>query len=162
MDVCLKGDAAPNTASSDSIAGPQTRSLWRGKIEQSIYVFIVIALRCLRFEPLWVILSGTTAAIGWIILIIYAIREAPTNPITWDYVTYMSSSKIHLGGEFDKVLSIIMVTIILSLVLVRARRLLVRATAELKQQMICHNFLILILQNASPIQMSEHEQALVN
>ncbi len=94
------------------------------------YVFIVIALRCLRFEPLWVILSGTTAAIGWIILIIYAIRESPTNPITWDYVTYMSSSKIHLGGEFDKVLSIIMVTIILSLVLVRARRLLVRATAE--------------------------------
>jgi adenylate cyclase len=94
------------------------------------YVFIVLALRCLRFEPLWVLLSGFTAAISWIILIIYAIREAPTNPITWDYVTYMSSSKIHPGGEFDKVLAIIMVTVILSLVLVRARRLLVRAITQ--------------------------------
>lgn len=94
------------------------------------YVFIVIALRCLRFEPLWVILSGFTAAIGWIILIMYAILDAPNNPITWDYVTYMSSSKIHLGGEFDKVLAIIMVTVILSLVLVRGRRLLVRAITQ--------------------------------
>ena len=94
------------------------------------YVFIVLALRCLRFEPLWVLLSGFTAAMGWIILIIYAIRNATTNPITWDYVTYMSSSKIHLGGEFDKILAIIMVTLILALVLVRARRLLVRAIAQ--------------------------------
>lgn len=94
------------------------------------YVFIVLALRCLRFEPLWVLLSGFTAAISWIILIIYAIREAPSNPITWDYVTYMSSSKIHPGGEFDKVLSIVMVTVILALVLVRARRLLVRAITQ--------------------------------
>src|SRR5262249_53331851 len=29
------------------------------------YVFIVIALRGLRFEPLWVLLSGLTAVIGW-------------------------------------------------------------------------------------------------
>ncbi len=94
------------------------------------YVFIVIALRCLRFEAIWVLLSGLTAAVGWIILVIYAIQHAPSNPITWDYVTYMSSSKIHLGGEFDKVLAILMVTIILSLVLVYGRHLLVRSITQ--------------------------------
>jgi adenylate cyclase len=94
------------------------------------YVFIMIALRALRFDPLWVLLSGFTAAIGWIILTAYAIVKAPGNPITWDYVTYMGSSQIHLGGEADKVLAIVMVTIVLALALARARRFLVQSVTQ--------------------------------
>jgi len=94
------------------------------------YVFIIIALRSLRFDPLWVILSGLTAAVGWVALTVYALVTAPGNPITWDYVTYMASSQIHPGGEADKVLAIVMVTAILALALARGRRFLVQAVAQ--------------------------------
>lgn len=94
------------------------------------YAFIMIALRSLRFDPLWVVLSGLTAALGWIVLTAYALATAPGNPVTWDYVTYMASSQIHFGGEFDKVLAIVMVTAVLTLTLARARRFLVQAVAQ--------------------------------
>jgi adenylate cyclase len=94
------------------------------------YAFIMIALRSLRFDPLWVMLSGFTAAAGWIFLTVYAVVTAPSNPVTWDYVTYMASSQIHPGGEFDKVLAIVMVTVVLSLALARARRFLVQAVTQ--------------------------------
>ncbi len=94
------------------------------------YVFIMIALRALRFDPLWVLLSGFTAAIGWVVLTVYAIARAPGNPITWDYVTYMGSSQIHPGGEADKVLAIVMVTVILALAIARARRFLVQSVTQ--------------------------------
>ena len=94
------------------------------------YVFIMVALRALRFDPLWVLLSGFTAALGWIVLTAYAIVRAPGNPITWDYVTYLGSSQIHPGGEADKVLAIVMVTVILALTLARARRFLVQSVSQ--------------------------------
>lgn len=94
------------------------------------YVFIMITLRALRFDPLLVMLSGFTAALGWVVLTVYAIVKAPGNPITWDYVTYMASSQIHLGGEADKVLAIVMVTVILALALSRARRFLVQSITQ--------------------------------
>ena len=94
------------------------------------FVFIMIALRALRFEPVWVLLSGFSAALGWIVLTAYAILRAPVNPITWDYVTYLTSSQIHLGGEAEKLLAIVMVTMILALALARARRFLVQSVAQ--------------------------------
>ena len=94
------------------------------------YAFIMIALRSLRFEPLWVVLSGLVAVLGWVVLTAYALATAPGNPITWDYVTYMASSQIHFGGEFDKVLALGMVTAVLALTLSRARRFLVQAVAQ--------------------------------
>ncbi len=94
------------------------------------YAFIMIALRSLRFEPLWVVLSGLVAVLGWIVLTAYALATAPGNPVTWDYVTYMASSQIHFGGEFDKVLALVMVTGVLALTLARARRFLVQAVAQ--------------------------------
>lgn len=94
------------------------------------YAFIMIALRSLRFDPLLVVLSGLTAAVGWIVLTAYALATAPSNPVTWDYVTYMASSQIHFGGEFDKVLALVMVTGVLALTLARARRFLVQAVAQ--------------------------------
>src|SRR5437899_6112785 len=87
------------------------------KSTQFVYVFILIALRALRFEPVWVILSGLTAAVGWLVLLGYALTHAPNNPITWDYVTSLRSTQIHYGGEFDKLLAILMVTAVLALAL---------------------------------------------
>ncbi|MFI4937943.1 MAG: adenylate/guanylate cyclase domain-containing protein, partial [Candidatus Berkiellales bacterium] len=56
------------------------------------YIFILIVLRALRFEPIWVILSGVTAIIGWSFLVGYVLHTEGLSVITWDYVTYASSS----------------------------------------------------------------------
>ncbi len=96
-----------------------------------LYVFIFIALRALRFEVSYVLLAGAAAAVGWLVLIGYAVHEeGGMAQITRDYVEFTMSHKILLGAEFDKVISIVLVTLILALVIVRARRLLVHSVAQ--------------------------------
>ncbi len=96
-----------------------------------LYVFIFIALRTLRFEPVFVALSGCVAALGWIGMVVYAIHFDPdAAPVTRDYVYYLTSNAILIGAEFDKVISILMVTGILVWAIVRARRLLVRSVTD--------------------------------
>jgi adenylate cyclase len=100
------------------------------KSTQFVYVFVLIGLRALRFEPAWVLVSGLTAALGWSALVAYAVQRASENPITWDYVTSLRSIQIHLGGELDKVLAVLVVTGVLALAIARARHLLERAVSQ--------------------------------
>jgi len=96
-----------------------------------LYVFIFIALRAMRFEARYVILAGVLSAVGWLALVLYAITVDPANNmITRDYIDYMTSNSVLLGAEFDKIISILVVTAILALALVRARRLLERSVIE--------------------------------
>lgn len=96
-----------------------------------LYVFIFIALRALRFEARYVLLSGAVAAVGWLLMILYVVRINPFDTmITRDYVAYMTSNSILLGAEFDKIVSILMVTAIIAVALARARRLLISSVAE--------------------------------
>ena len=96
-----------------------------------LYVFIFIALRSLRFEVGYVILAGGVGALGWLAMVAYAIGVDPVDTmITRDYVQYLTSNSVLLGAEFDKVISILMVTAILATSLIRARQLLVRAVTE--------------------------------
>ena len=90
-----------------------------------LYVFIFIALRALRFEARFVLLAGLFSALGWLALVFYVVSIDPQdNMITRDYVAYMTSNTILLGAVFDKVISILMVTGILCVALVKARKLL--------------------------------------
>ncbi len=101
------------------------------KVPTLLYVFIFIALRALRFEARFVLLAGVCAALGWSALVFYVVSIDPhDNMITRDYVAYMTSNTILLGAEFDKIISILMVTGILAVALVRARRLLERSVIE--------------------------------
>lgn len=96
-----------------------------------LYVFIFIALRALRFQARFVILAGISGAIGWIAMVIYAIGVDQSREfITRDYVAYLTDNLVLVGGEIDKIVAILMVTGILALALIRARRTLVRAVAE--------------------------------
>jgi adenylate cyclase len=96
-----------------------------------LYVFIFIALRALRFEARYVLLAGFVSALGWGFLIAYVVYSQPEDPmITRNYITYLTSNSILLGAEFDKIVSILVVTGILALAIWRARRLLVRAVVE--------------------------------
>ena len=101
------------------------------KVPTLLYVFIFIALRALRFEARYVLLAGAVAALGWLAMVFYAVRIAPDDPtITRDYVQYMTSNSILLGAEFDKVISVLLVTGILAVAITRARGLLVRSVVE--------------------------------
>ena len=101
------------------------------KVPTLLYVFIFIALRALRFEARYVLIAGGVAAGGWLLMVLYAARIVPDNPmITRDYVEYMTSNSILLGAEFDKVISVLIVTGILAIAITRARDLLVRSVVE--------------------------------
>ena len=96
-----------------------------------LYVFIIISLRALRFDPRWVILTGTSAALGWLVLVVYALHgESMSAVLTHSYVEYATSLKLLVGAEVDKIVSIVMVTAVLAVVVVRARRLFVRSVAD--------------------------------
>jgi adenylate cyclase len=95
-----------------------------------MYVFILIALRTLRFEPGYVLLAGGCAALGWLTLFLYAVWGSDGAVFTHSYVEYVTSYKILRGAEIDKILSVLVVTAILALSLVRARDLLARSVAE--------------------------------
>lgn len=99
-----------------------------------LYVFIFIALRALRFEARYVLLVGTAASIGWGVMIVYAATYSSGpeggTAITRDYVTYLTTNSILLGAEFDKIISILIVTIVLTVAIVRGRSLLVKSVSE--------------------------------
>ena len=92
-------------------------------------IFVLIALRALRFEPIWVWLSGLTAALGWSILVLCAWREAGPAGQTMDFVVAATSGRIDLHDEIIRVCAILLVTAVLAIALARARTTLARAVA---------------------------------
>lgn len=96
-----------------------------------LYVFIFIALRSLRFDSRFVLLSGGMAALGWAVMVTYVvILEAGTMPVTRDYIVYMTSNSLLFGAEFDKIITIIIFTLVLAAALARAKALLLRSVSE--------------------------------
>ena len=102
-----------------------------------LYVFIFIALRALRFDPRYVAAAGLAAAAGWLLMLWYALADAQNSilgasesAVTRDYVLCMTSNRVLIGAEIDKIISILLVTAVLAIALVRAQRLLVRSTAD--------------------------------
>ncbi len=93
-----------------------------------LYIFIFIALRALRFQARFVVASGLSAAVGWMLLTLYVVLSNPDdNMVTRDYVDYLTSNSVLVGAEVDKIISILLVTIIIALALKRANSLLVQS-----------------------------------
>lgn len=95
-----------------------------------LYVFILISLRAMRFEAAYILLAGFTASLGWLVLVAYAVDDAGEMNVTHDFVEYMSSNTILIGAEIDKLLSFVAVTAVLSIAVMRARRLLINSATE--------------------------------
>ena len=96
-----------------------------------LYIFIFISLRALRFEPGFVLLSGLVASLGWMALLGYAVQhESIGSVITDNYVDYLTSNMVLVGGELDKIISILVVTFILALAIARGRQLLISSIVE--------------------------------
>ncbi|EAS48305.1 conserved hypothetical membrane protein [Aurantimonas manganoxydans SI85-9A1] len=95
-----------------------------------MYVFVFIAIRAFRFDPAWVLATGAAAALGWVGLTLYAIDAEGTDAITRSFVAYIHGDGILVGAEIDKIVAILVLTTVLALALVRAKRLLAAATLE--------------------------------
>lgn len=96
-----------------------------------LYIFIFISLRALRFEPGFVLFSGLTGALGWILLVALAVMgESGEVLVTRDYIQYLTSNSVLVGGEIDKIISILMVTFILTLAIARGRELLIQSIID--------------------------------
>lgn len=101
------------------------------KVPTLLYVFIFICIRALHFDPRFVIATGASATIGWILMVAFVLFDNPADSmITRDYVEYMTSNSVLIGAEFDKIVSIVIVTAVLALALHRARNLLTEAVIE--------------------------------
>lgn len=95
------------------------------------YFFIFIALRTLSFSPGDVLLAGGSAALGWLALLLYAVAvPGGVDLVTRDYVEYMTAAKILVGGEIDKIVSLLLVAALLALAAARSRQLLEQAASE--------------------------------
>jgi adenylate cyclase len=100
------------------------------KVPTFVYIFAFIALRALRFDHRYVLSAGLFAAAGWALLVVLAIQASDGPGITRNFVTYITSNSILLGAEFDKIFTILMVTILLAIAVQRARSMLVTAVRE--------------------------------
>jgi adenylate cyclase len=87
-------------------------------------------VRALRFDPRFVLSMGAFAAVGWIGLAGYALAVGGQEMVTRNFVAYLSGPYILIGAEFDKVLTIALVTGVLSLAVWRGRRTLLTAVRE--------------------------------
>ncbi|MBP0617185.1 adenylate/guanylate cyclase domain-containing protein [Jiella mangrovi] len=117
---------------------PQAFSL---KAPTILYVFVFIALRALRFDPIWVLLTGLCAAIGWVGLVFATIAEDGRDAITRSFVDYMNGTKILIGAEVDKVVVMVAVSAILAIAVARAQKLVLRTAREQVERAEIRRFL---------------------
>lgn len=93
--------------------------------------FVLIALRALRFDYRYVLVTGIASIIAWVILVVIVTRIDPYDSmITRDYVTYLTSNTVLIGAEVDKMITVAVFTAILSLAVYRARLFFVSAIIE--------------------------------
>jgi len=95
-----------------------------------LFVFLLIAVRALRFEPLVVMMSGLIAAVGWAAMAAYALQNTPEPAVTRDFIAYLTGNLVLVGAEVEKIVAILLVTGVLTLAIVRGRRQLVLAASE--------------------------------
>lgn len=96
-----------------------------------MYVFIFIALRALRFEPKYILITGAAAVVGWTALVLFVVMgPGGGTMVTRNYVTYLTDNAILIGAEVDKMLSIVVVTLVLAGAVLRAQRAFYRSVID--------------------------------
>lgn len=110
------------------------------KAPNMIYMFVFIAVRALRFDPRFVLITGLASTLGWFVLVAYAVLSEQTDMyITTNMAEYLTSNSIFVDVEITKMLSLLGVTLVLTLALIRARAAMTKAilsgmaAADLKQ-----------------------------
>ncbi|MEZ5854435.1 MAG: adenylate/guanylate cyclase domain-containing protein [Hyphomicrobiaceae bacterium] len=97
------------------------------KVPTFVYLFVFIAVRVLRFDARYVLAAGLAAALGWMGLVLAVLETSAPGVITRSFAEHLNQSRVLLGAEIDKVATLLMVTMVLGLAVVRGRRLFVEA-----------------------------------
>lgn len=95
-----------------------------------MYVFIFITLRALRFRPGFVIVAGIASILAWAAMVGNVLLAEGSEPLTRDYVEYLTSNSLLIGAEIDKLIAVGVVSGILYVQLRRTRALLVQAVSQ--------------------------------
>ncbi|HEV2560464.1 MAG TPA: adenylate/guanylate cyclase domain-containing protein [Microvirga sp.] len=92
-----------------------------------LFIFLLIAIRALRFEPVAIVVVGVAAAAGWAAMTAYAIQATPEPAITRDFTRYITGNQVLIGAEVEKIIAILLVTLVLTSAIALGRRSLVLA-----------------------------------
>lgn len=95
-----------------------------------LFIFLLIAIRALRFEPISLLAAGLIASAGWAAMTVYAVLAAPAPARTSSYIDYLTGNRVLIGAELEKVVAILSVTLVLTIAIVRGRRQLVMAATD--------------------------------
>lgn len=98
-----------------------------------VWVFVLIGLRALRFDPSEVVAAGAMAASGWTGLTLWVLWQSPDDTITHNFVAYMSGPHILIGAEVEKVLAILLFSASLAIAMRRGQRFMQRVTKYAEQ-----------------------------
>ena len=95
-----------------------------------IYLFVLIVLRALRFDPRYVLAAGIASALGWAGLTALAVAASGPGSITRSFTDYLLSDRILIGAEVEKIVALALVTALLTTGARRAQRILVTSLRE--------------------------------
>ncbi len=87
-----------------------------------IFLPIFIALRALRFQVRYIVVSTISAVFCWTLLVIYAVQNGPT---TNSFIDYTLSHSVLIGAEVEKMIAILCCGAVLAFAAYRSRKLLV-------------------------------------
>lgn len=94
------------------------------KAPSYVLLFVLVALRALRFHPRPILIAGTSAAVGWGALVVLAVAKDGTDAITHSYPEYLTSYNILVGAEVERIVGLTALTVFLALAAHGARRIL--------------------------------------
>ena len=95
-----------------------------------VYLFVLVVLRALRFDARYVLAAGLTGAAGWAVLTGLAVASSSPDMITHSFTEYLTSSRILIGAEVEKIIALLLVTALLTVGSRSAHRTLVASVRE--------------------------------
>lgn len=98
------------------------------KAPTAMYFFLFIALRSLRFDPRYLLVTGIGAVVGWASLTVYALRAG--SGVADDFVSYIRGTEVLIGAQVDKIVALIAVTLVLAVAVKRSSGVLITSFRE--------------------------------
>ncbi len=93
------------------------------------YFFIFISLTALRCDMKLLVLSGSTAVLGYLSLLTYSLMQANSS-ITDDFIEYLNTNSILIATEVEKMLGLIELCIILMILVYRFKMMMRKAFVQ--------------------------------
>ncbi len=91
------------------------------------FLFVLIALRALRFHPIPILMTGSAAAFGWGLMVWLSFLKGGQNSITKSYSAYLTSENILISAEIEKMAALGALTLFLAFATRKARKILSQA-----------------------------------